>query len=314
MKEFTLLEYVKAAKDLEVAIYTQREFINTRDDELFELYPEEPAYVAPKAPSKPYPHSIRESSHYEENEKSWFIGGLVTLGAMLYSMFALADDGGILFSLAIFLPVAIALFVIGGIQGGKAEKARAAEDAEYQERLDDYNKALKEYECAVERSLIEHEAAMDRYHEDVSEHNAMVARDLEPHEDALAALQEDLDFLYDSDIIFPKYRSLIAITAIYEYLSSGRCSSLEGADGAYNLYEMELRQNIIIGQLSVIVDDLESIKDNQYILYQELKQANNALRKLSCNNSKHTENMIEYYNHIENQRNQAKAIALGLVI
>ena len=55
---------------------------------------------------------------------------------------------------------------------------------------------------------------------------------------------------------------------------SGRCFELEGPDGAYNLYEMELRQNVIIGQLSSIVSDLEQIRNNQFLLYQELQKAN----------------------------------------
>ena len=37
---------------------------------------------------------------------------------------------------------------------------------------------------------------------------------------------------------------------------------------------MELRQNIIVGQLSSIISGLEQIKNNQFSLYQELVKAN----------------------------------------
>jgi hypothetical protein len=74
--------------------------------------------------------------------------------------------------------------------------------------------------------------------------------------------------------VSPKYQNLVAVSTIYEYLASGRCDRLEGPNGAYNLYEMELRQNIVIGQLSTITEHLEQIKENQYTLYYEIQNAN----------------------------------------
>ena len=94
------------------------------------------------------------------------------------------------------------------------------------------------------------------------------------HKKALSQLETALANTYNENIIFPKYRNLVAISAINEYLLSERCTQLEGADGAYNLYEMELRQNIVIDKLSAIVSDLEQIKQNQYSLYKELRKSN----------------------------------------
>ena len=85
------------------------------------------------------------------------------------------------------------------------------------------------------------------------------------------------------DIIFPKYRNLAAITMFYEYFASSRVFELEGKDGAYNLYESELRQNIIIGNLSKINDNLENIKENQYCMYNELKNINSSIHKVNKN-------------------------------
>ena len=78
-------------------------------------------------------------------------------------------------------------------------------------------------------------------------------------------IEKNLEQLYGLNIIFPKYRNMMAICSLYEYISSGRCDTLEGQAGAYNLYEMELRQNVIIGQLEKVISQLESIKNNQYI-------------------------------------------------
>ena len=61
---------------------------------------------------------------------------------------------------------------------------------------------------------------------------------------------------------------------------SGRCDTLEGADGAYNLYENELRQNLVIGQLSQVVENLEQVKNNQYTLYDELQKSNTMVNEI----------------------------------
>lgn len=79
---------------------------------------------------------------------------------------------------------------------------------------------------------------------------------------------EALDKLYSFDIIYPKYRNIIAVSSISEYFDSGRCDSFTGPNGAYNMYEDELKQNLIISNLEAINDNLESIKNNQYSLYE----------------------------------------------
>ena len=43
---------------------------------------------------------------------------------------------------------------------------------------------------------------------------------------------------------------------------------------------MELRQNIIIGQLSNIISGLEQIKSNQFSLYKELVKANETVNDI----------------------------------
>lgn len=46
-------------------------------------------------------------------------------------------------------------------------------------------------------------------------------------------------------VIYPKYLTLPAVTTIYEYLESGRCDSLAGANGSYNLYESEFEASTL---------------------------------------------------------------------
>ena len=122
--------------------------------------------------------------------------------------------------------------------------------------------------------------------------------------------------LYDLDYIFPKYRNFAAICSIYEYFVSGRCTELTGADGAYNLYESELRQNLIIERLDKIIDSLEVIKENQYALYSELERTNEILNGISSDmrelvstvrRIEITANRIEDAVHITNYYTQVTA-------
>ena len=95
--------------------------------------------------------------------------------------------------------------------------------------------------------------------------------------------QTALKKLYDMDVIFPKYRNLLAVAQIYEYIAAGRCSKLEGHEGAYNLYESELRQNIIIGKLDQAIQVLEEIRDTQYMIYSAIQESNKLLQQVADN-------------------------------
>lgn len=91
-----------------------------------------------------------------------------------------------------------------------------------------------------------------------------------------------LEKMYAIGIVYPKYQALVPIVMFCEYFESGRCSELEGHEGAYNIYESELRQNIIISKLDDISGKLEQIKQNQYMLYVAIEEGNQRVNQL-CN-------------------------------
>lgn len=91
-----------------------------------------------------------------------------------------------------------------------------------------------------------------------------------------------LNKLYNNGCIYihPKYRNVVAIAQILEYYETGRRDCLEGVNGAYDLFETELRQNLIISNLSQIQKDLNVIQQNQRALYNELQSTNNLLNSM----------------------------------
>ena len=103
-----------------------------------------------------------------------------------------------------------------------------------------------------------------------------------------------LNTAYSVGIIPQKYRSLVPVTMFCEYIENGRCETLSGHEGAINLYENELRQNIIINKLDSIRSGISSLADNQFRLYQSLTSANSKIANLTS--AYNTQNAIISHN------------------
>jgi len=96
-----------------------------------------------------------------------------------------------------------------------------------------------------------------------------------------AEIRTLLDKVYAENIIFPKYRNFAAVSQILEYLISGRCAELEGPNGAYNLYESELRQNIIINKLDIIIEQLDNLNYTMGTICGAIQESNMILGNIS---------------------------------
>ena len=90
-----------------------------------------------------------------------------------------------------------------------------------------------------------------------------------------------LNTVYSKNIIHPKYRNFIAVAQIYEYFDTGRCDELGGANGAYNLFEQELRQNIIIDKLDKIIVQLEELNRTMSAICGAISYTNSLLNGIS---------------------------------
>ena len=133
----------------------------------------------------------------------------------------------------------------------------------------------------------ENKANYRAYAKEVMADNARVDREnackpvFEQHirtlDSKINALTKTIDKIYAYDVLYPKYRNdVAAVNTMYEYFLMGRVVSFTarfGNDGAYNIYENELRQNIIINKLDTIINQLEQIKANQHMLYEAVQEA-----------------------------------------
>lgn len=146
---------------------------------------------------------------------------------------------------------------------------------------------LKEIESSYQeknKKWIDFEAEMAVYNNNKKIDDERVAREntekafwvseIAEMEKRISSSKKILTSIYGKDLIFPKYRNLIAVCSLYEYICAGRCSSLEGYEGAYNIYEAEIRLDRIITQLDKVIIYLDAIQKNQFMLYSAIQDMN----------------------------------------
>jgi len=134
----------------------------------------------------------------------------------------------------------------------------------YRSSMASYNAHVENLHKENEEKRAQYNAAMTSWRHSYNENKNKLALPLKQ-------TKEVMDEFYSIDVIYPKYRNLPALTSICEYFITGRCTELTGPHGAYNLYEDEVRKDMVISQLSMVIENLESIKNNQYMLYQQVK-------------------------------------------
>ncbi|MBQ8784705.1 MAG: hypothetical protein IJZ59_01505 [Alphaproteobacteria bacterium] len=98
---------------------------------------------------------------------------------------------------------------------------------------------------------------------------------------ALIKAKNNLNNLYAENILPAKYRSFNAVATMYEYLETGRCTTIKGHGGIFDTYEKDLQMGIVIRNLENINASLSRIESNQQMLFKELKQANSTLRTIN---------------------------------
>ena len=155
--------------------------------------------------------------------------------------------------------------IIGNVKIGKENKRI---DAQNQKNRDLYLANKREYDKSVQKvHTAKKLAGILQYR----------LRDLQ---EELAVIEKDLAHIYSYNIIYPAYRNRAAVASFFEYLSSGRCSSLEGHEGAYNLYNMEARMDHLAEGQDKILLNLNKIEANQRTLVLAVSKSNERLSQV----------------------------------
>lgn len=267
-------EYLRNIKDLEIACYQQ--------ERLMQELKQQP--VATKRTIAALEKHLKQDKAPEKpaSQISMVIVTIIIIGIPLFALI-----GALLgFILAIILRILLAVFTSmtlfespwkpylfwGAIVGAIAVVIIGAIDMNKDEE-----KKRKNYPEEYEKYQTRQQRDKDLILLKTRQLETILPREIEKSEQAYKATKDLLKKYYNLGFLYPKYHGMVPVCTIYEYLESGRCFSLVGHEGAYNLYESELRMNTIIGKLDDIIIRLDDISDNQQLLVQEIRKSNSRI-------------------------------------
>ena len=92
-----------------------------------------------------------------------------------------------------------------------------------------------------------------------------------------------------ANVLYPKYQTLVAEAKILEYLESKRCDTLTGENGAYNIYESEIRSGIVNPLLDQLLLQIETMKISKTVLFMELSKMSDFINDTKANLNKAVE-------------------------
>ena len=246
-----LLDYIKTAIDVETDIETQNQisaeyqtWIAAKEPILIKKEPQKPAYL--------------DESGNDKGVAGFGIGMgiLMGIGGFL-SMVAMPESLILIIFGLIVVALSIWMIKVG------ADRIRYIKEHNNNEAVAFWKRTEK-----IKSENAENEKRYYQNHTEWQKLREEIDKKLEtPHQQSLDIREK----LYARNVMYPKYQNLPALTSIYEYFITGRCEELTGPHGAYNMYEDEMRKDTVISQLSTVIANLEQIKQNQYMLYQQVK-------------------------------------------
>lgn len=255
-----LREYLKTVVNLEKSLYEQNILWNTLNRKLGSLGRVPQFYISKE---KPLTFTRITKDAFAFLIAGAIVGALLGLSVDFYMSFTEYYSYYVTYTYTIIFICAVLGVVIGFLIFIVGTKNNVA----------DYNREVIEKE--QQRSQ-----AKDNANYELTIVAPQIRKELEEIRINYDKTRNVLQMLYDLDIIYPKYRNMVAVCAFYEYVLAGRCTQLEGHEGAINIYESEIRLNRIICQLDDVLDNLEEIKSNQRELFYTISDANERTQRL----------------------------------
>lgn len=167
----------------------------------------------------------------------------------------------------------------------------------------DYDSEMKKYMAKVQS----HKQALARRDKDLANQEARITylqKAVNQCSQNLYTTRNLLERYYNMGYLYPKYRSVVPVCAFCEYLEAGRCNSLTGPDGAYNIYENEVLMKRIIEKLDDVIARLDDINYNQQLIARELRKGRSQISSVlqsvdaSVKNAAQSSAITSYYGQI----------------
>ena len=87
-------------------------------------------------------------------------------------------------------------------------------------------------------------------------------------------IKNTLETYYSTHVLDPKYQDLVPVTTTHGYFKDSRCTDLTGHEGAYSLYEKELKAKTISGDLAEVLARTGNLADGQKGILSQVGKVN----------------------------------------
>lgn len=289
--ERDLLKYLESVLDMELNIYIQTKLLERMNNTYNRLG---------KAKKITYPNR-RESdvsvvaTMVATGIACGIITAVITLITTMLSVDSFFDFINAVWTALVFgvIGVFAGAIVVGSIIGiirkgshqNQLDRQYEIENAKYQKRLENDKKRV----------------------DNENSQRSLLANDMSLLKKRLSESKENLRCMYDYDILEHDYRNIYAVSSMYGYLKKGRTHSLgfneaTGDQGAYNIYENERRLDRIITNTEEILERMDQVIQNQYVLAEGLKNAEAEIASLGQGVSKFIYDTGNRLRNIENSQ------------
>lgn len=141
---------------------------------------------------------------------------------------------------------------------------------------------------------------------DNEKHEFIIKPELDEVSKQLKSVNQTLEELYNLRLngvlcLHPNYRGLVTISVLYGYFDTGRCSQLQGHEGAYNLYEDEKMKGMIINKLDVVSRQLGKLQNTMYYVGKAIEECNDRLSELQDTSARMIGTINNIGNNVSNQ-------------
>lgn len=288
MTSAELQKYLSGILETELSIYTQNQLIKKLTSE-YNCLGRVSKLSAPKK---------------KKTEASWFycvwISGIVI--GILSGIIGLIDsfnsaDSFIYYFAAIIAGLIIAAIgaFVGGLGVGTIVwivwfiKDKKRISSQYSDDINNHQKRVKNQELKLKND---------------QKKKPILAKEINDLKACRSRSESNLSKMYSYNILAPKYRNIYAVSSILGYLRAGRTYCLQfnqstGDQGAYNIYETEIRLDRIITNTEEILYKLDQVIDYQKELAYGLQKANQKIDSLYSNVTNHLDRISSSVNSIE---------------
>lgn len=251
-----MLKYLEQCKNLELSIYAQTEEVKKLN-----------RYISTLGKEKNFTRPTMRKAYGKFDDDETAIGfsiGIFIVSFITAAIFNHSSIGGYIFAYIISV---ILLSVLLTYIDNSVFKAKDAEEAEreYLTAMSKYNK-LKDEDSARARRELQQVASIKAYVNTIKKQ--------------LNDTQTALNKLYALNIINENYQGMIPIIMFCEYFRKELCYKLEGPNGAYRLYENDLKWGKMYAKIDEVLSKLDEIRETQEALYLEIERSNRLSNRL----------------------------------